>query len=180
MANHSLVVFQLVLVFLSLVTASSNINDDAYSNTGSIEGMESDVMLDEIAALDEISDDNLSEEVDDDMTNFDENDVQGLAEDPMVVRDIAQSVKRQILTEAKRLVSSCKNPKVDARNRKQERQTALRKYYQAFVHGGKSFISDANWLKNRKSEKCSACLLNELCKRTRIQGLLNIDAKLPA
>ena len=160
--------------------ASSNFNDDAYSNTGSIEGMESDVMLDEIAALDEISDDNLSEEVDDDMTNFDENDVQGLAEDPMVVRDIAQSVKRQILTEAKRLVLSCKNPKVDARNRKQERLTALRKYYQAFVHGGKSFISDANWLKNTKSEKCSACLLNELCKRTRIQGLLNIDAKLPA
>ena len=173
MASHSLVVCQLVLVLLSLGTASSNINDDAYSNTGSIEGMESDVMLDEIAALDEISDDNLSGEVDDEITNFDENEVQGLA-------DIAQSVKRKILRQAKRLVVSCKKPKVQLRNRKQERQTALRKYYQAFVHGGKSFISDANWLKNRKSEKCSACLLNELCKRTRIQRLLNIDAKLPA
>ena len=173
MASHSLVVCQLVLVLLSLGTASSNINDDAYSNTGSIEGMESDVMLDEIAALDEISDDNLSGEVDDEITNFDENEVQGLA-------DIAQSVKRKILRQAKRLVVSCKKPKVQLRNRKQERQTALRKYYQAFVHGGKSFISDANWLKNTKSEKCSACLLNKLCKRTRIQGLLNIDAKLPA
>ena len=129
-------------------------------------------MLDEIAALDEISDDNLSGEVDDEITNFDENEVQGLA-------DIAQSVKRKILRQAKRLVVSCKKPKVQLRNRKQERQTALRKYYQAFVHGGKSFISDANWLKYRKSEKCSACLLNKLCKRTRIQGLLNIDAKLP-
>ena len=173
MASHSLVVCQLVLVLLSLGTASSNINDDAYSHTGSIEGMESDVMLDEIAALDEISDDNLSGEVDDEITNFDENEVQGLA-------DIAQSVKRKILRQAKRLVVSCKKPKVQLRNRKQERQTALRKYYQAFVHGGKSFISDAKWLKNRKSEKCSACLLNKLCKRTRIQGLLNIDAKLPA
>ena len=171
MASHSLVVCQLVLVLLG--TASSNINDDAYSNTGSIEGMESDVMLDEIAALEEISDDNPSEEVDDEITNFDENEVQGLA-------DIAQSAKRKILRQAKRLVFSCKKPKVEPRNRKQERQTALRKYYQAFVHGGKSFISDADWLKNRKSEQCSACLLNELCKKTLIQGSLNIDAKLPA
>ena len=76
--------------------ASSNFNDDAYSNTGSIEGMESDVKLEEIAALDEISDDNLSEEVDDEITNFDENEVQGLA-------DISQSVKRKTLTQAKRL-----------------------------------------------------------------------------
>ena len=172
MASHSLAVCQLVVVLLSLGMASSNFNDDAYSNTGSIEGIESDVMLDEIAALDEISDDNLSEEVDDEITNFDENEVQGLA-------DIAQSVKRKILRQAKCLVFSCKKPKVESRNRKQERQTALRKYYQAFVHGGKSFISDANWMKSRKSEKCSACLLNKLCKRTRIQGLLNIDAKLP-
>ena len=158
--------------------ASSNFSDDAYSNTGSIEGMESDVMLDEIAALGEISDDNLSEEVDDDMANFGENDVQGLAEDPMVVRDIAQSVKRIILE--RKLVSSCENPKFDPRNRKQERQTALRKYYQAFVHGGKSFISDADWLKAKRSEICSACLLNKLCRQAQIQRLLNISVRIPA
>ena len=158
--------------------ASSNFSDDAYSNTGPIEGMESDVMLDEIAALGEISDDNLSEEVDDDMVNFGENDVQGLAEDPMVVRDIAQSIKSIILK--RKLVSSCKNPKFVPRNGKQERQTALRKYYQAFVHGGKSFISDADWLKTKKSEKCSACLLNKLCGRAEIQELLNISVKIPA
>ena len=76
--------------------ASSNFNDDAYSNTGSIEGMESDLMLDEIAALDEISDDNLSEEVDDEVNNFDKNEVHGLT-------DISQYVKRKILTQAKRL-----------------------------------------------------------------------------
>ena len=160
--------------------ASSNFSDDAYSNTGPVEGMESDVMLDEITALGEISDDNLSEEVDDDMANFGENDVQGLAEDPMVVRDIAQSVKRAILRRAKKFVSSCKNPKFDPRNRKQERQTALRKYYQAFVHGGKSFISDADWLKTKKSEKCSACLLNKLCGQAQIQRLLKISVKIPA
>ena len=53
-------------------------------------------MLDEIAALDEISDDNLSEEVDDEINNFDENEVHGLA-------DISQYVKRKILTQTKRL-----------------------------------------------------------------------------
>ena len=160
--------------------ASSNFSDDAYSKTGPIEGMGSDVMLGEIAALNEISDDNLTEEVDDDMVNFGENDVQGLAEDPMVVRVIAQYVKRIILRRAKKLVWSCKNPKFVPRNRKQERQTALRKYYQAFVHGGKSFISDADWLKAKRSEICSACLLNKLCRQAQIQRLLNISVRIPA
>ena len=155
--------------------AFSNVPD----HKGSVEDMETAEpeigTLDEIAALDEISDDNLSEEDDDD---FGETDNKKLAEDP--ARNIPPSRKRQILSEARRLANIIgNNIYVRPRSRKRERQTAMRKYYQAFVHGGKSFISDADWLTAKRSERCRTCLLYELCKQRRIQRLLNINGRLP-
>ena len=149
--------------------AFSNLPD----HKGSVEDMETAepevVTLDEIAALDEISDDNLSEEDDDDFGETDN-------EDPLAARNISPSRKRQILSEARRLANFVsRNINVTPMNRKKERETAMRKYYQAFVHGGKSFISDADWLTAKRGEICSTCLLYELCKRRRIQWLLNID-----
>ena len=175
MTTRSLV-SQLV-VLLSLGMAFSNLPD----HKGSVEDMKTSEpeigTLDDIAALDEISDDNLSEEDDDDLG---ETDNEKLAEDPLAARNISPSRKRQILSEARRLANFvCKNIYVRPMNRKRERQTAMRKYYQAFVHGGKSFVSDADWLTAKRSERCSTCLLNELCKQRRIQRLLNINGRLP-
>ena len=157
--------------------AFSNLPD----HKGSVEDMETAepevVTLDEIAALDEISDDNLSEEDDDD---FGETDNKKLAGDPVAAINIPPFRKRQILSEARRLANIIgKYIYVRPSSRKRERQTAMRKYYQAFVHGGKSFISDADWLTAKKSEGCSTCLLYELCKQRRIQRLLNINGRLP-
>ena len=175
MTSRSLVC-QLV-VLLSLGMASSNLPD----HKGSVEDMETAEpeigTLDEIAALDEISDDNLSEEDDDD---FGKTDNKTLAEVPVAARNIPPSKKCQILSEARLLANIIgKNIYVRPMNRKRERQTAMRKYYQAFVHGGKSFVSDADWLTAKRSERCSTCLLNELCKQRRIQRLLNINGRLP-
>ena len=166
-----------LVVLLSLAMAFSNLPD----HKGSVEDMETvepEVgTLDEIAALDEISDDNPSEEDDDD---FGETDNEKLVEDPLTARNIPPSIKRQILSEARRLANIIgKNIYIIPRNRTRERQTALRKYYQAFVHGGKSFISDADWLKTKRSEICSTRLLNGLCRQRWIQWLLNINDRLP-
>ena len=166
-----------LLVLLSLGMAFSNLPD----HKGSVEDTktaEPEIgTLDEIATLDEISDDNLSEEDDDD---FGETDNEKLAEDPLAARNISPPRKRQILSEARRLANFvCKNIYVRPMNRKKERETAMRKYYQAFVHGGKSFIRDADWLTAKRCERCSTCLLYELCKRRHIQRLLNINGILP-
>ena len=174
-----LLVCQLVLL-LSLGMASSDLPE----HTGSIEGMETAEtevgMQDEISALGDISDGHLTEDEDDE---FDENEGEKLAEDPLAATNIPPSRIRRIQFEARRIFYTfCKW--IHFRHfrpfsRKRERQTALRKYYQAFVHGGKSFISDADLLIAKKSEKCSACLLNELCKRRHIHWLLNINGRLP-
>ena len=176
MTTRSLVCQLVVLLSLG-IAFSKNLPD----HKGSVEDMETAEpeigTLDEIAALDEISDDNLSEEDDDD---FGETDNKKLAGDPVAAINIPPFRKRQILSEARRLANIIgKYIYVRPRSRKWERQTAMRKYYQAFVHGGKSFISDADWLTAKKSERCSTCLLYELCKQRRIQGLLNINGRLP-
>ena len=161
MTTRSLVCQLVVLLSLG-IAFSKNLPD----HKGSVEDMETAEpeigTLDEIDALDKISDDNLSEEDDN--------------EDPLAARNISPSRKRQILSEARRLANFVsRNIYVTPMNRKKERETAMRKYYQAFVHGGKSFISDADWLTAKRGEICSTCLLYELCKRRRIQWLLNID-----
>ncbi|XP_073249801.1 myeloperoxidase-like [Porites lutea] len=81
----------------------------AFSNLPDLKGSVEDIKtaepeigtLGEIAALDEISDDNLSEEDDDD---FGETDNEKLAEDPLAARYISPPRKRQILSEARRRV----------------------------------------------------------------------------
>ena len=176
MTTRSLVCQLVVLLSLG-IAFSKNLPD----HKGSVEDMETAEpeigTLDEIAALDEISDDNLSEEDDDD---FGETDNKKLAGDPVAAINIPPFRKRQILSEARRLANIIgKYIYVRPWSRKRERQTAMRKYYQAFVHGGKSFISDADWLTAKKSERCSTCLLYELCKQRRIQRLLNINGRLP-
>ena len=176
MTTRSLVCQLVVLLSLG-IAFSKNLPD----HKGSVEDMETAEpeigTLDEIAALDEISDDNLSEEDDDD---FGETDNKKLAGDPVAAINIPPFRKRQILSEARRLANIIgKYIYVRPRSRKWERQTAMRKYYQAFVHGGKSFISDADWLTAKKSERCSTCLLYELCKQRRLQRLLNINGRLP-
>ena len=168
MTTRSLVCQLVVLLSLG-IAFSKNLPD----HKGSVEDMETAEpeigTLDEIDALDEISDDNLSEEDDDDFGETDN-------EDPLAARNISPSRKRQILSEARRLANFVsRNIYVTPMNRKKERETAMRKYYQAFVHGGKSFISDADWLTAKRGEICSTCLLYELCKRRRIQWLLKID-----
>ena len=168
MTTRSLVCQLVVLLSLG-IAFSKNLPD----HKGSVEDMETAEpeigTLDEIDALDEISDDNLSEEDDDDFGETDN-------EDPLAARNISPSRKRQILSEARRLANFVSRKiYVTPMNRKKERETAMRKYYQAFVHGGKSFISDADWLTAKRGEICSTCLLYELCKRRRIQWLLNID-----
>ena len=150
--------------------AFSNLPD----HRGSVEDMET--AEPEFRKLDEIAN-NLPEEDDDD---FGETDNAKLAEDPVAARNIPPSSKRQILSEARRLANIIsKNIYVRPMNRKRERQIAMRKYYQAFVHGGKSFISDADWLKTKRSEICSTRLLNGLCRQRWIQWLLNINDRLP-
>ena len=168
MTTRSLVCQLVVLLSLG-IAFSKNLPD----HKGSVEDMETAEpeigTLDEIDALDEISDDNLSEEDDDDFGETDN-------EDPLAARNISPSRKRQILSEARRLANFVSRKiYVTPMNRKKERETAMRKYYQAFVHGGKSFISDADWLTAKRGEICSTCLLYELCKRRRIQWLFNID-----
>ena len=176
MTTRSLVCQLVVLLSLGMAF-SKNLPD----HKGSVEDMETAEpeigTLDEIAALDEISDDNLSEEDDDD---FGETDNKKLAGDPVAAINIPPFRKRQILSEARRLANIIgKYIYVRPWSRKRERQTAMRKYYQAFVHGGRSFISDADWLTAKKSERCSTCLLYELCKQRRLQRLLNINGRLP-
>ena len=176
MTTRSLVCQLVVLLSLG-IAFSKNLPD----HKGSVEDMETAEpeigTLDEIAALDEISDDNLSEEDDDD---FGETDNKKLAGDPVAAINIPPFRKRQILSEARRLANIIgKYIYVRPWSRKRERQTAMRKYYQAFVHGGRSFISDADWLTAKKSERCSTCLLYELCKQRRLQRLLNINGRLP-
>ena len=150
--------------------AFSNLPD----HRGSVEDMET--AEPEFRKLDEIAN-NLPEEDDDD---FGETDNAKLAEDPVAARNIPPSSKRQILSEARRLANIIsKNIYVRPMKRKRERQIAMRKYYQAFVHGGKSFISDADWLTAKRSERCSTCLLNGLCKQRQIERLLNINDRLP-
>lgn len=79
---------------------------------------------------------------------------------------------------AKKLAQGKCNLTVPSRNRKKERKSALRKDYQAYQHGVKDFISDKKWLDAKRSEKCTSCVLDELCKDLSVLGELSI-ANLP-
>lgn len=152
------------LIFaLTLGLASSYVLDDIYSGKEAFEDNETKEVENE--ERDEIPDLNgswSSDELDDAM-----------------VEDLPQS----IIDKAKKLANgACSKVYVQPRNRVEEEKGAQKKFYQSFQHGEKSIMTDEKWMKAKKSEKCTTCVLNELCRRMSAETLqqLNIESTLPA
>lgn len=152
------------LIFaLTLGLASSYVLDDIYSSKEEFEENETKEVENE--KRDEIPDLNgswSSDELDDAM-----------------VEDLPQS----IIDKAKKLANgACSKVYVQPRNRVEEEKGAQKKFYQSFQHGEKSIMTDEKWMKAKKSEKCTTCVLNELCRRMSAETLqqLNIESTLPA
>ena len=152
------------LIFaLTLGLASSYVLDDIYS--GKEEFEENETKEVESEKRDDIPDLNgswSSDELDD-----------------VMVEDLPQS----IIDKAKNLANGkCSKVYVQPRNRVEEEKGAQKKFYQSFQHGEKSIMTDEKWMKAKKSEKCTTCVLNELCRRMSAETLqqLNIESTLPA
>lgn len=99
--------------------------------------------------------------------------------DDVMVEDLPQS----IIDKAKNLAKGeCSKVYVQPRNRVEEEKGAQKKFYQSFQHGEKSIMSDEKWMKAKKSEKCTTCVLNELCRGMSAETLqqLNIESTLTA
>ena len=80
-----------------------------------------------------------------------------------------------IAKEAEKLVKGCSKP-VPPRYQKKEKQGAMRKFYQSLQHGKREIMSDEKWLAAKKSEVCSACVLNKLCSKSEIFTILGISS----
>lgn len=152
------------LIFaLTLGLASSYVLDDIYSGKETFEENETKEVENE--NRDEIPDLNgswSSDELHD-----------------VMVEDLPQS----IIDKAKNLANGkCSKVYVQPRNRVEEEKGAQKKFYQSFQHGEKSIMTDEKWMKAKKSEKCTTCVLNELCRRMSAETLqqLNIESTLPA
>ena len=152
------------LIFaLTLGLASSYVLDDIYSGKEAFEENETKEVENE--KRDEIPDLNgswSSDELDD-----------------VMVEDLPQS----IIDKAKNLANDkCSKVYVQPRNRVEEEKGAQKKFYQSFQHGEKSIMTDEKWMKAKKSEKCTTCVLNELCRGMSAKTLqqLNIESTLPA
>ena len=154
-----LLICQLVFV-LVLAQASSSILDDTSSVSGAIEDTPEieDETPDKNSGLDDINDSNLPEEEFDEMTSLDEID--------------------EIQREARHLEKSCRQIAKPVFRGRYTKKPALRLYYQAYQHGKKSSINDKELKEALKSEKCSACVLNRLCRRRGIQRLLGIPRRI--
>ena len=99
--------------------------------------------------------------------------------DDVMVEDLPQS----IIDKAKNLAKgNCSKVYVQPRNRVEEKKGAQKKFYQSFQHGEKSSMSDEKWLKVKKSEQCTTCVLNKLCHEMSAETLkqLNIESTLTA
>ena len=99
--------------------------------------------------------------------------------DDVVVEDLPQS----IIDKAKKLAKgNCSKVYVQPRNSVEEKKGAQKKFYQSFQHGEKSSMSDEKWLKVKKSEQCTTCVLNKLCHEMSAETLqqLNIASTLTA
>ena len=152
------------LIFaLTLGLASSYVLDDIYSSQEEFEENETKEVENE--KRDEIPDLNgswSSDELDD-----------------VMVEDLPQS----IIDKAKNLAKGkCSKVYVQPRNRVEEKKGAQKKFYQSFQHGEKSSMSDEKWLKVKKSEQCTTCVLNKLCHEMSAETLkqLNIESTLTA
>ena len=152
------------LIFaLTLGLASSYVLDDIYSSKEEFEENETKAVENE--KRDDIPDLNgswSSDELDD-----------------VMVEDLPQS----IIDKAKNLAKGkCSKVYVQPRNRVEEKKGAQKKFYQSFQHGEKSSMSDEKWLKVKKSEQCTTCVLNKLCHEMSAETLkqLNIESTLTA
>ena len=152
------------LIFaLTLGLASSYVLDDIYSSQEEFEENETKEVENE--KRDEIPDLNgswSSDELDD-----------------VMVEDLPQS----IIDKAKNLAKgNCSKVYVQPRNRVEEKKGAQKKFYQSFQHGEKRSMSDEKWLKVKKSEQCTTCVLNKLCHEMSAETLkqLNIESTLTA
>ena len=152
------------LIFaLTLGLASSYVLDDIYSSKEEFEENETKEVENE--KRDDIPDLNgswSSDELDD-----------------VMVEDLPQS----IIDKAKNLAKGkCSKVYVQPRNRVEEKNGAQKKFYQSFQHGEKSSMSDEKWLKVKKSEQCTTCVLNKLCHEMSAETLkqLNIESTLTA
>ena len=152
------------LIFaLTLGLASSYVLDDIYSSKEEFEENETKEVENE--KRDDIPDLNgswSSDELDD-----------------VMVEDLPQS----IIDKAKNLANGkCSKVYVQPRNRVEEKKGAQKKFYQSFQHGEKSSMSDEKWLKVKKSEQCTTCVLNKLCNEMSAETLkqLNIESTLTA
>ena len=152
------------LIFaLTLGLASSYVLDDIYSSKEEFEENETKEVENE--KRDHIPDLNgswSSDELDD-----------------VMVEDLPQS----IIDKAKNLAKgNCSKVYVQPRNRVEEKKGAQKKFYQSFQHGEKSSMSDEKWLKVKKSEQCTTCVLNKLCHEMSAETLkqLNIESTLTA
>ena len=173
MASRSLVSLAFLL---ALGLASAYVLDDTYPETDTMEDMTTfkieEEMLDKMSRLDKTRDGSMPKEPVDEMSSLEKIRDGSLPKEPLVEQDVPASIKR----EAKILAITCsRNVRVPRRFQRKERQSALRKFYQAIQHGKKNFMSDAKWLAAKKSEVCSACVLNALCKQTKIHNLFNIN-----
>lgn len=173
-----LLICQLVFV-LVLTQASSSILDDTSSGSGAIEDtpeIENDTP-DEDSGLDEINDSNLPEEEFDEMSSLDEIDDESFPRELMPENDLPRRTKRMIRSVARRLERRCRRRTSRLRARR-TKKLALRLYYQAYQHGKKSSVNDKEWKEALKNERCSACVLNRLCRSSRIQRLLRIPRRI--
>ena len=174
-----LLICQLVFV-LVLAHASSSILDDTSSVSGTIEDTAEieDETPDKNSGLDDIDDSDLPEEEFDEMTSLDEIDDEGLPGELMPESDPQSrtQVKSLILLWAKHLEETCRRNTSPLQARR-AKKPALRLYYQAYQHGKKSSVNDKEWKETLKSEQCSACVLNLLCRYIWKQGFLGIRGR---
>lgn len=152
------------LIFaLTLGLASSYVLDDIYSSKEEFEENETkEVENEKRGDIPDLNGSWSSDELDD-----------------VMVEDLPQS----IIDKAKNLAKgNCSKVYVQPRNRVEEKKGAQKKFYQSFQHGEKSSMSDEKWLKVKKSEQCTTCVLNKLCHEMSAETLkqLNIESTLTA
>jgi len=72
--------------------------------------------------------------------------------------------------------SESKIPQKEIAERKAALERAINKQYQLLQHGKGSIASDASWLTAKRSEVCSACVLEKLCDDQDVLDHLEIDS----
>lgn len=120
------------------------------------------------------------EKLTEEMLQMKEKEKRELGEDEKLLThefQVRSSVFEQIEELAERLIPSC-NRSVNLANR-QSRRSAFRRHYNVFQDGGVNFMREEVYGRVKRSEECSACVLDLLCKNASIQSLLRISSQLP-